>query len=199
MTDENKPKIEDGVAQTPQIGLAALVKAAENARKDDNKNKMAAKIEEIEQQQEDPKPAEPSPEPATPPTTKTAFFLRNGTNLRVPLDVPNFGEFEVVFENAMVSLGEKLTLAMRNELKRNARLAQNVYEYDADDETVTAIVQHHQRQAMQRQGGSSGLSATINSNANGDTEFRDPSLYDAQPKGRHADELLRGKQAKMAT
>lgn len=186
-------------------GLAALANATNKVEK----GIVEAQPEPQPAPQPEPIVAQPQPEPlvAQQPAVeerpvetqakRTSFFLRTGTDLRVPITVPNFGEFTIVFENATTQLGEKLTEALRAELKRNITLAQNVFEYDADDATVQSIVAHHQKVAMQRKGGSSGLDSTQNNHLA--TEFRDPSLYNNQPKGRHADELLRGKQAALGT
>lgn len=126
-----------------------------------------------------------------------SFFLRRGTSLRVPLTVPQFGEHIVTFENATVRLRPKAAEAMRQELRRNARLAQVVFEDDANNPDMQQIVAHHKAAAQQKRGGQSGVDTTINTSSV--TEFRDEGLYASQPQGRHADVLLQGKQAAMKT
>lgn len=175
------PSLKPATTETPALDLSKLDKDA-TANKPDTPYT--------------PNVPETTDLPAT-VASKTAFFLRSGSKLTLPLHVPDFGETTISFDNATTTLGPVVAAALRAELSRNMRLAQIVFEYDADDATVKSIVAHHSQKAAQQKGGQSGLDSTINTH--GATQFRDPTLFAGQPNGRHADELLRGTQATLGS
>lgn len=131
------------------------------------------------------------------PTTRNynAFFLRKGTDLSIPLDVPGIGNYVAKFEYSLCEVDDKIAAVLRQELRRNAPLAAIIFEYDAKDETLLTIVAHHKAQARAQTGGARGVDTTVN--GTGIVDFRDPSLYSNQPTGRYADSNIRGQQAQF--